>query len=192
MKYEVKISGIAPLLVNRFHEGAEEAVNNPGGKTIKTRKQMLPQEDAAQRLYTDITGKHPVMPGVNVLACLISAGRFLKAGRRALTTMKESIVPAFIAIDEGEIRIAPGKWETDSRPVVIPATQGRIMRHRPRFDAWSLEFTVNIDDGGEIHQDVVRQLLDEAGSKVGLGDFRPNKRGPFGRFRVDTWERIKE
>ena len=189
--YSTKISGIAPLLVNRFHEGAEEAVSGGGSiKTIRTKGKLLPYEDAKQRLYTDDKGK-PIVPGVNVLACLTSAGRFIKAGRRSLSTMKESLVPAFVSILEGDIHILPGKWETDSRPVVIPATQGRIMRHRPRFDAWSLEFTVGIIEGDELHPDVVRQLLDEAGQKVGLGDFRPNKRGPFGRFRVDSWEFMK-
>jgi len=192
MRYTTKISGVAPLLVNRFHEGAEEAVSGRGpGKAIRTRSNMTPLEDATQRLYLDsATGKHPVIPGVNLLAAFIAAGRFIKAGRRNLSSMKESLVPCFVSIDEGEIRLTPSKWEVDSRPVVIPATQGRIMRHRPRFDVWSLEFTVGID-GDELHPDVVRELIDEAGSKVGLCDFRPTKRGPFGRFRVDTWELAK-
>src|SRR5262245_18187081 len=91
MKYNCKITGIAPLLMNRFHEDAQESVSNSGGKAIRTKAELTPHDDAEQRLYTDISGKHPVMPGVNVLACIISAGRFLKAGKRQLSTMKESI-----------------------------------------------------------------------------------------------------
>lgn len=34
---------------------------------------------------------------------------------------------------------------------------------------------------------IVRELFDIAGSKIGLGDFRPDRRGPFGRFTVTMW-----
>ena len=32
-----------------------------------------------------------------------------------------------------------------------------------------------------------RELFDIAGSKIGRGDFRPDRRGPFGRFTVTMW-----
>jgi hypothetical protein len=31
---------------------------------------------------------------------------------------------------------------------------------------------------------MAQQLLTEAGQSIGIGDFRPEKRGPFGTFRV--------
>ena len=32
------------------------------------------------------------------------------------------------------------------------------------------------------------QLLNEAGQNIGIGDFRPEKRGPFGTFRVTEFK----
>jgi hypothetical protein len=32
-----------------------------------------------------------------------------------------------------------------------------------------------------------RDLVDAAGKRVGLGDFRPDKKGPFGKFVVVSW-----
>jgi hypothetical protein len=74
-------------------------------------------------------------------------------------------------------------FEVDSRPVTIPATKGRVMRHRPRFDDWGAKFSLKINDS-LISTELVHQLLNEAGEQIGIGDFRPEKTGPFGTFRV--------
>lgn len=34
---------------------------------------------------------------------------------------------------------------------------------------------------------LVRSIVDDAGKKIGLGDFRPARKGPFGRFVVKEW-----
>jgi hypothetical protein len=34
----------------------------------------------------------------------------------------------------------------------------------------------------------VRVIVNDAGSRVGLLDFRPEKKGPFGRFSVIKWD----
>ena len=68
-----------------------------------------------------------------------------------------------------------------------PETGVRSVCHRPRFDDWRLDLTLLIDcdlwSGAE-----VRELVETAGQRVGLGDFRPERGGPFGRFGVGTWE----
>ena len=63
------------------------------------------------------------------------------------------------------------------------------MAHRPRFDAWTLNFTLDVD--ADMFADtLVRELLDIAGKRIGLGDFRPARRGPFGRFVVTGWKKV--
>ena len=82
-------------------------------------------------------------------------------------------------------------FEVDSRPVVIPATKGRVMRHRPRYDCWSMTLNIRVDVD-LIPESFVHQLLTEGGQQVGIGDFRPEKFGPFGTFSVTSWEPAKE
>ena len=79
------------------------------------------------------------------------------------------------------------EYTIDSRPVVIPATKGRIVRHRPRFDQWEVSFNLEYDTA-LLNETELRQVIDDAGSRVGLLDFRPEKKGPFGRFIVTKWE----
>ena len=83
-----------------------------------------------------------------------------------------------------------GEWHVDSRAIVIPATKGRILRHRPMFDEWSISFQVQIDTD-LVSERLVKDILEDAGKLVGIGDFRPARKGPYGRFSVTTWEKAK-
>ncbi len=184
MDIKVNLSGISPLICNRFTEAAQQAVSNASSSSFQGSKGS-PREQAEPKIYTDSKGR-PVLPAVNLMASLIEAGRFIKSGRSKLSTTKSSLVPAGLAIEEIELPITPRQWEVDSRPVVIPATGGRIMCHRPRFDAWNVCMTLTVDDT-LFSERLVRELVDIAGKRIGVGDFRPSRRGPFGRFEVTKW-----
>ena len=80
----------------------------------------------------------------------------------------------------------PQSWVVDSRPVVVPATKGRIIRHRPRFDEWTASCELEWDDT-LLTKEQVRRIVDDTGRNVGLLDFRPEKKGPYGRFVVTSW-----
>jgi hypothetical protein len=121
---------------------------------------------------------------------LVDAGKFHKIGRNKVTTQKTSLVPAGLSIEELVIPFDTKNWEVDSRSVVIPATGGRIMCYRPRLDKWTLSFTLDIDES-MFDPKFVRLLVDDAGKKCGLGDYRPNRKGPFGKFVVTSWEEEK-
>ena len=77
-------------------------------------------------------------------------------------------------------------FKVDSRPVVVPATKGRILRHRPRIDNWEIAFTLEYDNI-LLNEPQVRKIVDDMGSRVGLLDFRPEKKGMFGRCIVTEW-----
>jgi len=60
------------------------------------------------------------------------------------------------------------------------------MRNRPRLDNWTTTFTLQYAPT-LLTAAQLRQVVDDAGSRVGLGDFRPEKKGMFGRFQVTHW-----
>jgi hypothetical protein len=78
-------------------------------------------------------------------------------------------------------------WEVDARAVRIPSTGGRILYYRPSFNDWRLSFTLSIDND-LISTKLVREIIDAAGKRIGLGDFRPANKGPFGKFVVVSWQ----
>lgn len=64
----------------------------------------------------------------------------------------------------------------------------RVWRKFPRIDAWKADVPFHVL-ASEITPDVFEEHLRQAGSFVGIGRFRPEKGGFFGRFKVDrlTW-----
>jgi hypothetical protein len=60
----------------------------------------------------------------------------------------------------------------------------RVWRHFPRIDHWSATVPIVVA-ANEITQDVFERHLTQAGSFVGIGRFRPENGGYFGRFAVE-------
>lgn len=184
---QVTIEGITPLLMNRFTEENEVKVSS-GISASTIGSKGTPREQAAKTAYMDDDGMLYV-PGPNVFRSIIEAGKYHKAGKSKVTTQKSSMVPAGISLNEVILPLGTKAFEVDSRSVVIPSTGGRIMKHRARLDEWKLTFTLEIDVAMfDVH--FVRQLVDDSGRRVGLGDYRPDRKGPFGKFKVVNWKEV--
>lgn len=185
MQIKITISGVTPLLMNRFSENSEVAVSSGMRLSVRSNGQT-PRETAAQKLYASNDGEL-FIPGTNIFAAIIAAGIYHKVGKSKLTTQKTSLIPAGVGIMDLVCSLGTKEWEVDSRSVVIPSTGGRIMCHRPRLDKWTTTFNLEIDKD-MFSEKLVRVLVDDAGKKCGLGDYRPNRKGPFGKFVVTSWE----
>lgn len=183
---DVTIEGITPLLCNKFTDAA--AMKASAGNSIAAvGERGSPKEQAEARLYVSNSGK-PIIPQPNLFRCLIDAGTFFKAGKSKVTTQKNSLIPACVEIDGIELPlISKEGWGVDTRAVRIPATGGRILCHRPSFNDWKIAFTLRIDTT-LISVKLVREIVDAAGRRIGLGDFRPDRKGPFGKFVVTHWQ----
>ncbi len=186
---EVAIRGTTALLQNRFTETAEQSASTR--KILVTRG--TPREEATKSAYIDKDGHH-WFPGAAISRLLREAGgsHKLKGSRKSA----KFVVPAavlvlhdsvFLRNGDGNTFIHGDAFEVDSRPVVIPATKGRIMRHRPRHDKWSATFDLRINED-VLDPDFIHRLLTEGGQQIGIGDFRPEKGGPFGTFIITRWE----
>lgn len=67
----------------------------------------------------------------------------------------------------------------------------RVKRRMPRLRDWSAEAIVHVVDE-VITDDVLRRALGDAGKFVGVGRFRPQMGGFYGRFLVESVEMIEE
>lgn len=181
----ITINGTTPLLVHAFTDAAQMDATN--GTRLSTNKERgTPTEQAAASLYRDNNG-NPCIPQPNLFRCIIDAGKYFKAGKSKITTVKSSLIPACLSISELTIPIEHQQpWTVDQRPVRIPSTGGRILRYRPCFHDWALSFSVDLDTD-VISRNLLREIVDAAGTRIGLGDFRPDCKGPFGKFVVTRW-----
>jgi hypothetical protein len=185
--YSITIAGTTPLLQHRFTEESEQ--DRATRKVFVSRG--TPREEADKVAYRNARGQF-YLPGAAIARLIREAGgnHKLKGSRRSA----KFVVPAAVLVVEDALTLRNGdgkthvtSFEVDSRPVTIPATKGRIMRHRPRFDCWSASFNLRINDS-LLPPDFIHQLLVEGGQQIGVGDFRPEKGGPFGTFNVTHWE----
>lgn len=182
------IEGTAPLLQNRFGERAEVEGNRATrNATLKAR---TPRDQASDVEYRakDSTIWHP---GAGIARLLREAGSQHK--QKATRKSVKFLVPAAVIVldecisvlDKNDKKLTT--YEVDSRGAVIPATKGRVMRHRPRHDEWRMAFKLRVNEN-VLGEEMIHELLQQGGEQIGLGDFRPEKGGPFGTFRVLKWE----
>jgi hypothetical protein len=186
------IAGVTPFLMHRFSDASTEEL---GAQTRKTHVIKTDPREAAEACAYRTPEGFLYFPGDMPARMLREAGASHKqrGSRRSL----KYIIPAVVTITEQKIilRDANGNplthFEVDSRPVVIPSTKGRILRHRPRIDLWNAEIPMEIDDS-EIAPSTVYELWVDGGKKHGLGDYRPNSGGSFGKFQVHSWAELND
>ena len=180
----IRLTGVSPLLMHRFGEQAEADVQSQVRRV--QRAERLPRDAAEAVAYCLPTGELYLPSTMLQRAFVEAASDFKQRGKRQ--SMKYAAGAAFL-IDGDVLTFDPPlrDFEVDSRPVVIPATKGRVMRHRPRLDAWAISTRALVDET-LVPLDLVLEILNHAGRIKGLGDFRPQKGGPFGRFQVTYFE----
>ncbi len=179
------------MLLNRFTEEAAEKATR-GSTAARRGEPETEYEQSYNALYIGTNGfaGKCIIPGFNLARCLMEGGRWHKQGKKQVTTQKSSLVPAAMRILEDEIPIESDQtWDIDTRPIRNPTTGGRILRSRPRFRTWKLQFTIRLNEE-RISESLIRKIIDDAGQCIGLGDFRPDCKGPFGTFKVTRWKKL--
>ena len=176
-KVDVGIKGVYAILMHRFPLEPVLAI-----------EKKTPEEQCEIAAYRTTKGEL-FIPGVNLQRAFIAGATFSKGKGRA--TLQKPVA-ACVFVTPEHLILDPQEYNIDSRAVVVPATKGRIVRHRPRVEeGWTLEFTLEFDDA-LLMEKQLRTVIDDTGSLVGIGDFRPEKKGPFGRFMVTKWETCKK
>jgi len=173
-RYKVKIKGITPLLMNKPEEyGFDE-------QWVEKKASTDWEKEALKKLYVNSEGKI-YQPSTHIERSLIDAGKKIKVKGQGKATYSK-IFGSMLSVEEFEIIHKNQSYEIHKTLVVIPSTKGRVMRYRPLFKKWELEFNITFED--EISPEVVKEALEIAGKYVGIGDWRPEKKGKFGKFQV--------
>lgn len=175
---EVTIQGIEPGVLLNNPAGLAK---KPGGKKVEP----TPEEDAVGRLYWTDDKESIAFPGHNLHRGLIRAA----SGWKLPTNRKVALTP-FIA---GDVSVTPEMIPFKTITYGIFTTRcvirgQSILRSRPNLKVWSLEFIVKWESqhlGKDFHETLLPELLARLGSSIGIGDFRPEKSGRFGRFVIE-------
>lgn len=181
-----------------------------GVKSKAAKEKDIPLVDiAASRVLKNDKGK----PGIKIeylTACLAEAGRHVKNGKKQISTAGSTSIFGFLDFQgatflpfepvdlkkftetEREFVHPKEGWLVDKRRGVLNNAGKSVAVGivRPLFKHWELKLQVEVNTSAEdgCNIDIVKQLFSAAGTRVGLGDFRPAKKGPFGMFSVAEFE----
>ena len=182
---KIKITGTRPMLMHsdKFADPLHPATKAHKDRTAKRKKtdedhEAIAKSEWAGGMYFD-QEIGPYMPGVNIEASIIAGAKLSKLGtqfKRSAEVMDERC-----RVDYDGPRTLEAMWDAkmyDARSVKVSTS--RLMRYRPIFRKWSIEFEVMFDDTSINKSDVMKCIRD-AGMYCGIGDYRPK----FGRFEVE-------
>lgn len=141
--------------------------------------------------------ERPGIPSEHLMRCLVEAGEWVSyRGRTMLTDATRprgkqqggSRVPVLIAIAEEFLTLPNDTWEIDLRRGM--REKRPVWVARAKFPEWGFHATLRYDPE-ELRESTVRELIQIAGFRIGLGSFRMDprkayhgKRAVFGRFRI--------
>ena len=186
---EIWIEGHTALLQNRATE--EDLGGHTGTRRNAVSAPEDPRDFCARHVYRT-QSKQIAIPGAAFSRLLREAGGAHKA-RGSRKSLKYLLPAAVLILDElcplflKDRKTIITDFEVDSRPVTIPATKGRIMRYRARFNEWACIINATINED-LISEALVRQIFTEGLQQIGVGDFRPEKGGPFGTSTLVSWK----
>jgi hypothetical protein len=179
MQYlEARVTGTSPLLMNSA-QGLGQAA--PG--------EIPPPEVEAERGAYRLPDGALWFPADGFRGALVRAGSGHRIGKRAATSVLKG---AIFATAEAAPLTDPATGEplreytVDIRRAVPPGARGgvSVLRARPRIEKWAAVVQLEYDET-LIDPATILHFLKIAGRNVGIGNFRPEKGGPFGRFTVE-------
>jgi len=173
IKYSVEIKGVSPLLMNRFIP--EQIVET------RVRRGNVKDVSVEDKLYMTQDGK-PYVPSAYIRNSLIEGGKAVQIKGKRKATYSKLLGSTLIVSPDAIVINSTTGWEPFTTTAVNPATRGRVTVTRPMFKDWKLSFEVTITD--DILEEDFAKIFDEAGRYVGIGDWRPAKKGMYGKFIV--------
>lgn len=195
---EIEIEGLSDLIVNAWSaKSIEQIKNKEEGKNVGTngkrinlpRPHRLPEEEFQAARYT-VDGKD-YFPAVNLKKSMIHVLPMLKHisvfGTMTIKKIQSGVYFKGIDGDPNFVRIDHSRDEPIMRQDIVRVgkfpNKQPTLRYRPGYQKWRAIFLIEYMQHLVSAEQVVN-LLDQGGSSGGLCEWRPEKNGSFGRFRI--------
>lgn len=183
----VPIRGTSPLIVHRFSEKAKRQMLDAQQGRKNKREIRDPQKDYDEAFYrfTDPTTgeKGYGFPIIAFKAATISAARLYGKSLTMVGLRQQLFMRGPIGDDGQQIAVLSGQPKM-REDIVRVGINGTDLRYRPVFDEWSTTLEVTYIKS-VISRDTVLSLIDAGGLTVGVGEWRPERKGDFGTYELD-------
>lgn len=183
----VPIVGTTPLIVHRFSEKAKRLMldNMQGRKSPKSIKN--PEEEYEAAFYRLKDGRFG-FPALAFKSATVGGARFYHG--LTMTGLKQTLFFRGEPGADGQQMVAITGEPMMREDVVRVGRGGTDLRYRPEFREWSAALEV-IYVTSLLTRASVLSLIDAGGMGVGVGEWRPEKDGDFGTYRIDPTQDIE-
>jgi hypothetical protein len=177
-KVKVELTGITPLLMNNPKSMIDKSMN----KEVKQTTEKYDLEGEAKKLAYVTDEGELYVPAEAIKGALINAASYKKIEKYAA----KPIIAGGVFILTPQILLNTKKYDLDVRTVVIQRM--RVVKGRPMIKNWKLSFEMSYNEKLIQRSSIIKDILIEAGQRIGILDFRPQKNGSFGMFEVTKWQ----
>ena len=193
MRYQITLRGISPIIMHNGAAGLDSRSAANQEKSAITKKRganrteaddmRLRELETITALWLNAEGA-PTIPEGAIRAVIETGARKVKQGPQVREGLIVERVTEFdydksLGINAEEL------CKTVQFTVGVVVQRSRILRTRAKFDEWGATFIVEVDDE-LVDQEQLVTWLDIAGRRIGLGDWRPEKSGHYGRFETES------
>ena len=178
-RMEITIEGVSPLIQHKWSEKARTMMREKkGGKKTTIREVCNPEREMEDATHYTSNGSYGIPVAALKTAIINAAHKDIGIEK---TLVRKSL---FILCDDPGGILEMECADPIMREDCVRVGMGKAdLRYRPEFSDWSVRFVVEFDAGNLKPSDIV-YLIDRAGFGVGLCEWRPEKGGDFGRFRI--------
>jgi len=174
-RMEITLVGDSPLICHAWSEKAKKQMLDKQMKKAKQAKEAKdPERDFKESLYEHPDGGYG-FPCVAFKAAAVGACRFSDG-------MKMTEARGNFHVD-GELAKIIGQKPTMREDMVRVGMGTADIRYRGEFKSWRVKLAISYN-GGAISPEQIVNLYNLAGFGVGVGEWRPEKDGSYGRFHV--------
>lgn len=178
----ITLVGDTSLIVHRWSEKAKKMMLDKQMKKASAGKEAKdPEQDFRDSLYVLDDGRYgfPIIgfKAAAVTACTSIGGITKVAARQAFHV-------------DGEWAVIEGGEPTMREDMVRVGMGTADLRYRGEFKNWWTTITVK-HNANVMSAEQILNLFSTAGFAVGVGEWRPEKDGQYGRFHVATAEEMR-
>lgn len=189
----VPIRGTSPLIVHRFSEKAKRQMLDAmqGKKKVKTIRDPQADYEESFYRYTDpVTGESGYgFPIIAFKAATISAARLYDKSITMVGLRQQLFMRGILGDDGQQVAVIDGK-PVMREDMVRLGMSGTDLRYRPMFTEWSTTLEVTYIKSS-LSRASVLSLIDAGGLTVGVGEWRPERKGDFGTFEIDPTRKVE-
>lgn len=196
----IRIVGDSPLVCHAWSEKAKRMMLEAQMKTTKTKGRDIrdPYDDFINSLYwltekpkesTPDAFEKAIKKGAKFGFPVTAVKQCANSAAYRLNWVKNQMElrsSYFLSSEYGDMFCIQGAIPEMREDMVRIGMGSADLRYRAEFRDWYADLTLTYNNSGSLTLEQILNCINAGGFAVGLGEWRPEKDGDFGRFHIET------